>query len=783
MSLGGCGGGNGSGNGPAGTTTTLTGVAAKGLLIGATVNVYCGNASGSTLFSGATGAAGDYSANWTTACSQPLLISIATNSTTTMISDITGLSSPAPLNFTLRAYAANSSTTVSQNVTPFTDMAAALTDTLSGSGVPTAAQVASAVTAIVNTVLNGQQGVFDATPLAPGAVTSSTSTSAQTLSALLTALMEQANAVGGIKNLMQNLNAQITQEVTISSAGAITFNSNVGTPANDPVALIQAGLTLASHDPGVTNAIIKTLVGNTSLVGNNCATTGCVVAVAINPITAATALLNALRTELAADFSTLGSNSNNSGFLQTQFAAIQRDASTITNVSSLYFESRSSVQATLDMVQLLNTINDISTAGALPTSYRYDSTGTVLNVSTTNTFRNPTQPFNNTKDPFTGNAATIYVSHKLGYLCFVASDALNAMWCNINTTRNGNYNLAEYSSSNTSGYQTYTVRVVAAAFPTAGQSGNSTLTWSNLMWETAMPSTIPTGGTMPVGMTGTGTFTLDANNNIPSASLNGYVFPMLASADVTSINANFTSTPTSTGKTQTAAGTTVTTSNGTPVLTMTVANGSTATRDTNGNLLTFNVGVNASTTLFQYAGNLTATAAGLDASGTKHGISQALFNLSASTVGASNPFFTGSLSAATSNWSTYNATLPISTTNYPQVTAALAGSIVDGSSAATITTSATAVGGTYGKDVSLTIAYHKNGNPVIAGTGKVVIDNLDHIAAGTNAQFTNGPAAINLTYNGSAISGNVTANTKVIGVINVGTNQIDFSDGSFISLY
>lgn len=795
ISLAGCGGGGNASSGSSGgtstppinTTSTLTGVAAKGLLIGANVNIYCGNASGASLWSGTTGVNGNYSASWAAACSQPLLVSLTTSSTTIMISDITGLSVPVPANFTLRAYVSAPSTTIAQNVTPFTDMAATITDKLSGTSAPTASQVSNAISAIVNTVLNGQQAVYNATPVMPSQLTSSSPASAQELSALLTALMEQANVLGGVDKLMTAINTQLAQEITISASGTVNYNNNIGTPANDPIALIQTGLTLAAHDVKVTNPIVQTLVTSTSLVGNNCTTSGCVVTGVTDPIPAATALLNSVRTELTTDFSTLGANTNKTGFLQTQFAAMQQDANNITTSSSLFLESKSSVQATLNMLRLLNTINNIAATSGLPGPMMYDSTNTIFNVSNTDPnlgiFFSSTQPFNNAIDPFTGQAATIYVSYNYGYACYVASDAMNAIWCAIDTNYNGNPNFTEYSSSNPSGYLSYVVRVVANTLPTASQSITSSFTWSDFLWETTMPTTIPAGGTLPTGMTGTGNFTLTAANSIPAISFKGKVFPMLSSADATSINASIATTSTSTGQTQTVSGSAVTTSNGSPVLTIAIASGSQATRDTSGSLMTYNFGLIASTPLYQYIGNLTVNYSGLDASQTKQGISKALFTISASNIGASNPFFSGSLSAATSNWSKFNSTLPLSSTNYPQATATLTGTLVDGSNTVALTTSATTIGGTYGKDANLTITYNKNGSPVIAGSGTVKIDSSNKVAAGTNAQFSSGPTAINLNYNGTAISGNVTNNTTVIGTINIGTNQVNFTDGTFISLY
>ncbi|OIQ86869.1 hypothetical protein GALL_312670 [mine drainage metagenome] len=124
--LAGCGGGGGGGS-AAPAATTVSGVAAKGIIMQARVLV-CRIVNGTpeadaTCAATVTGSDGSYSVTLNDGYSGPALIKVVAGSGSTMIDETTGL--PIPYSLTLRALVPAVSANTSAYVTPFSDMVAA----------------------------------------------------------------------------------------------------------------------------------------------------------------------------------------------------------------------------------------------------------------------------------------------------------------------------------------------------------------------------------------------------------------------------------------------------------------------------------------------------------------------------------------------------------------------------------------------------------------------------------------------------------------------------------
>lgn len=252
--LQGCGGGGGGGAGPSSSlpsTPTISGIAGKGLLLGATVTAYCGNeaptniiGTGTTALSSAA-SPGFYTIGTTASCSLPVKVVVTPGPSAMMIDEIQG-TIPVPANFHLSAYIPTIGTAVTQNISPVTDMVAAIV----GSS-PNAAVVAAAQAAIINNVLGGDASVLNAAPIAPSAYSSSSDPSAKTLFVLLSAVSAAAasgsvmdNGTGrpcaDVQCVVTTLNLQATQLFSMASNGIQV--ARTASAAKSPLATFNAGI-------------------------------------------------------------------------------------------------------------------------------------------------------------------------------------------------------------------------------------------------------------------------------------------------------------------------------------------------------------------------------------------------------------------------------------------------------------------------------------------------------------------------------------------------------------
>lgn len=216
------GGGGGSTSAPA--TTTIKGVASKGLITNGTVNIFALNADGTKgtkLGTGTTDEIGNYSISFAS-YSGPVVVEASGD----YLDEATGVTKTVPASAPLRAAIANASGTVSIAVTPLTDLAVRKAGTLTAQKITTA-----------NTLLSEtfKIDIISTIPAAPTVTVfqSSATTQAQKDYALVLAAVSQHMQTSGsdLTTTLSSLSSGITSTgilpqtfADISSAGATFIN-------------------------------------------------------------------------------------------------------------------------------------------------------------------------------------------------------------------------------------------------------------------------------------------------------------------------------------------------------------------------------------------------------------------------------------------------------------------------------------------------------------------------------------------------------------------------------
>lgn len=329
LTLSACGGGSG---GTAATTSTsssgtpITGVASKGIISGATVTAYCGGQKASPqviIGTATTDANGNYSLTPTSTCALPVEVVLTPKTGAQMLDEATGLLVTLPSTFTMRAYIANPGTTISTNITPFTNMAAAAIN--ASSSAPSAANVGAAINAVIKSVLGGDDLLYSAKPKKPADAAAGT-LEEKKLSALLTAISSHANSLlktgatgatdtgSAMLLALKELDDSATATITVSSTGASVIAATGGKLAPSDI---------MNHDK--LEAEDHTI--NTNTDAQSITSFAPILTVYTGPITATTpgittakALFTSLRTNLV-----LLSKSDKTGFMDTQVSAVRTD--------------------------------------------------------------------------------------------------------------------------------------------------------------------------------------------------------------------------------------------------------------------------------------------------------------------------------------------------------------------------------------------------------------------------------------------------------------------------
>jgi len=375
LSLSACGGGGGTANTPA--STVVSGTASKGLLVNAKVTAYCGLKSSNVVVGNTTtDANGAYSLTLSSACSQPVEIEVTSVSGTTMLDEVKGPIA-APTGFTMRALVSAGSGTISQPVTPFTEMAVAVAvNAVSKGEALSSSLVTNANTSIITNVLGGNAGIFTATPVPPSQYASaSVTTDQQQLITLLSAISAQAATGSGaagdnIKATLDDLATQAVATIPTVTAGGYTVDKTATTPLTTLNSGLTALATATLDDPTSAATIkssattVKTAVVDTSTT-TIASSTG-TVTTPNSTVQTAIAKAQLLFQTLRANLFSIANNANN-GFLQSKAVAMTTELNNASPVGNFQLGQLVSAmeRAVEFLIQVKNAGGDPATLGEI----------------------------------------------------------------------------------------------------------------------------------------------------------------------------------------------------------------------------------------------------------------------------------------------------------------------------------------------------------------------------------------------------------------------------------
>ena len=317
-----CGGGGGTAATSSLSSSALTGIASKGIISGATVTAYCGGSKANVVIGTATtDTNGNYSITPSTTCSLPVEVVLTPKAGATMFDEATNQPVPLPASFKMRAYIANPSTTLTTNITPFSDMAASVIDASSTS--PNAANVDAAINAVIAAALGGDDQLYNAKPMKPTDAAASDDTEVKKLSALLTAISAHANSLVLAKSstdtgtatllALEELDKAATSTITISADNASIINPPSGILS--PADILNQDITDAQNSTDDPNMEAETIASSAPTLV--VPPPGIVIATTPGIASAKTLFTN-LRTNLV-----LLSNSTKTGFVDNEVSSMK----------------------------------------------------------------------------------------------------------------------------------------------------------------------------------------------------------------------------------------------------------------------------------------------------------------------------------------------------------------------------------------------------------------------------------------------------------------------------
>jgi len=349
-----CGGDGGDG----GTTPTtssspvvLSGVAAKGALQHALISVHPIKADGTpdltkTLSSVESDADGKYTLpSFEGVRGTPYLVRVtAIAGKTTTLDEITGQSVSLPADFSLRSLVvapSTGTTTITSNVTPFTELAAA-----AAAGATGGITAANATTALSNV---RQLLGFDATVVTPTTIQNATTPEQQALAVMLTAVAKLAND-GALGCASTDLGARTKCVVDALAASASISSTNPGTVGGVNVAekLVAAAQAVVNTpelvgDANISEGTIAGVVGKLEGDGKP-APAGNVTAIA-----AATQLFTGIRSDFQALFSKGGATSIAKGAVNQEAFKFREAMESVQAPAELVVKDTGAILAGIDM--------------------------------------------------------------------------------------------------------------------------------------------------------------------------------------------------------------------------------------------------------------------------------------------------------------------------------------------------------------------------------------------------------------------------------------------------
>jgi hypothetical protein len=439
-----------------------------------------------------------------------------------MADEATGTLVTPPAGFQLRAFLADPATTTVKNITALTDMAVAIAGT---SPTLSATAASNAESAIIATVLGGDIGAYQATPLPPTAAAMATaSADEKKLATMLTAVSAFAQdgttaaACGTLTDTAAKIQcaigafeAQAAATVTSVSDAGYTIATNV--PANTPATMlagtlaqitaeaasgITGGLVTATGPQALASTITADSSGSAVLLASAsvsvlaAASTGGVVALAAaaTGVQAASNLFNSLKTDLSSL-----TNSSGTGFLDQKVSAMTADFNSlaITSVTS----STKNIKA---LSRALQMANDAQTAlwaipGTAPnTVYPVPNSDVALETNST------------------GAPLRFVRSHGDGMNCYVnyADTTTSATLVSVAVT-------PAVASIPILGIQPFTLTAVYSDGSTLNVTAAPTTTWTSA--TTGVATVVPTTGVATGVTAGTSVITAAFGGKTSTATL------------------------------------------------------------------------------------------------------------------------------------------------------------------------------------------------------------------------------------------------------------------------
>lgn len=701
------------------------------------MTAYCGKESDNdSVGSTTTGDDATYSIALSKACSKPVSIVVSFVAGAKMLDEVKG-EIDVPANFKMRAYVptVTAGTTHKKHVSPFTHMAAELADN-STAGV-SAEVVNNADAAIISTVLGGNAAVYSAQPKAVADYANASADEKQLLT-LLSAVSTAAQSATGttdgekIQTVLNTLATQAKATVTDVTAGAYKVATGASATTS-PLKTLNDGLTALNSSTDTKLASIKASVSSVQTAvtapaaanTTTAASAGTTTVAHSTGIDAAKKLFAALRENLLSL-----ENENDTGFLQAKSKAMSEDFDTIQGTG-------------LDVEKLLQSIDRAAQLAE-----------DVAN--------------NNTADLGSLIPNDVYGNYYNRY--YHSMDSGSMMECAYYTTDGTQLQLknkavcrfhAGASSQTESGYS-YADNVLELSRTSAGsysyKSYVATTTYSYADFKETVTTT--------TAQTGTVSATRNANGDLTQISMTNAKFaPLVSGATDSTLNVTISTT---TGTDVESADVSGSVSSG--AVTLTLASGSKITSTKSSKTDTAKFVGQMKTSAFQYDGTLDLT----DVAGTS-GKAAFTGKISTLSAGTATEFFNGEVKADV--LAQKDETQPESATNYHKGTVVLAGKVTNAGAVSSL--SLTVDGTTYDQE-NISFTYNFGGSYSLTAIG---VEYGDVTKDDTLTVTSSDGTKVELLRQGSSTSGTVKeSGGNAIGTITSGKNQVDFTNGTYVTL-
>lgn len=273
-------------------------------------------------------------------------------------------------------------------------------------------------------------------------------------------------------------------------------------------------------------------------------------------------------------------------------------------------------------------------------------------------------------------------------------------------------------------------------------------------------------------LTGTLTATNDSSGNLTGITLKGDILPAVAGTAKESVDITFATTST---------GVTLSGSVSKGDLALAIGSGSGFTVDASTQSMTgMNLLISETTAKFKHEGTLTLGSFASDKSGLIYAPTSISFSGKTSDVGSAGTaeFFNGSIKLSLTGYANFNVSLPDSGSNFVTSKLEIAGTVTKDAKPAQLTLTLIDNDTTF-QNQTLTLAYTKSGASVINGSASF----LTTAPAKTLTITGSNGIKVELTQSESAgTSGLVKEGTTTIGTIENGSNKVNFTDGTYVSI-